>query len=173
MADKPTDNANLRPTTFDEYIGQESAVNSLRVFLKAVKERGYPTEHVLFYGPPGIGKTTATAIIAELPEIQEFQDARQMAAFLGLTPSHKTSGSSVRFKSRISKMGSGILRKALYWPAIVAKSHNPILKHFSEKLKRKGKHNMVIIIAVMRKLLHIIYGVLKHKTSFNPSLGKT
>jgi len=77
---------------------------------------------------PGIGTATAIAIIAETPEITSFQDARQLAAFIGITPSHKTSGSSVRFKSRISKIGSKYLRKALYFPAIVAKRCNPIPK---------------------------------------------
>lgn len=119
---------------------------------------------------PGIGTATAIAVIAETPEITSFQDARQLAAFIGITPSHKTSGSSVRFKPRISKMGSKHLRKALYFPTIVAKRCNPILKDFCTKLKAKGKHNMVIIIAVMRKLVHIIYGILKHKTSFNPAI---
>jgi transposase len=120
---------------------------------------------------PGIGSNTASAIIAESPDISSFEDARQFAAYFGLTPSHKTSGSSVRFKARISKMGPRALRQALYFPAIVAKSHNPVIKAFSDKLKRKGKHNMVIIIAVMRKLLHIIFGILKSKAPFNPSLN--
>ncbi len=93
------------------------------------------------------------------------------ATYFGLTPSHKTSGSSVKFKARISKMGPRALRKALYFPAIVAKNHNLLIQAFSEKLKRKGKHNMVIIIAIMRKLLHVIFGVLKSKTPFNPSLN--
>jgi transposase len=120
---------------------------------------------------PGIGHNIASAIIAESPDISSFKDARQFAAYFGLTPSHKTSGSSVRFKARILKMGPKALRKALYFPAIVAKSHNPVIKSFSDKLKRKGKHNMVIIIAVMRKLLHIIFGILKSKTLFNPTLN--
>lgn len=54
----------LRPSLLDEYIGQDNAVKTLKVFLEAVKQRGYPSEHVLFYGPPGIGKTTLAYIIA-------------------------------------------------------------------------------------------------------------
>ncbi len=58
----PTEN--LRPTSFDEYIGQKTALKNLRLFIEGVKKRGLPTEHILFYGPPGIGKTTLSYILA-------------------------------------------------------------------------------------------------------------
>ncbi|MGN0170240.1 MAG: Holliday junction branch migration DNA helicase RuvB [Lachnospiraceae bacterium] len=54
----------LRPQTLDEYIGQEKVKNNLRVYIKAAKDRGEPLDHVLFYGPPGLGKTTLSGIIA-------------------------------------------------------------------------------------------------------------
>ncbi|MCD8213041.1 MAG: Holliday junction branch migration DNA helicase RuvB [Campylobacter sp.] len=54
----------LRPGTFDEYIGQEKLKQNLDVFLKAAKKRGECLDHVLFYGPPGLGKTTLAHIIA-------------------------------------------------------------------------------------------------------------
>ena len=66
----------------------------------------------------------------------------------------------------MSKIGTSNLRKALYMPAIVAKKHNPTLITFCNRLKDKGKHNMAIIGAAMRKLLHIIYGVLKSGEPF-------
>lgn len=55
---------NLRPENLKEYIGQEGAVKTLQMFVRAVKGRGKPSEHILFYGPPGIGKTTLAYIIA-------------------------------------------------------------------------------------------------------------
>lgn len=119
---------------------------------------------------PGIGQTTAVAILAELPDISTFKSARQMAAYMGLTPKHATSGSSVRGRSKLSKMGSSRFRKALYFPAVSVITHNSIFKAFHKKLKLKTKHNMTIIVAVMRKLLHIIFGVLKHKTTFKAEL---
>lgn len=65
MGDKTADVViNLRPRTLSDYIGQSAAVKTLTMFLKAVKGRGEPSEHLLFYGPPGIGKTTLAHIIA-------------------------------------------------------------------------------------------------------------
>lgn len=121
---------------------------------------------------PGIGQTTAIAILAETPPISDLENARQLAAYAGLTPSQRTSGTSLKAKSRLSKMGSSALRKALYFPAIVGKKYNPLLKNAAAVLKKKGKHTMVIIGALMRKLLHIIFGILKHKTPFNPYILK-
>ncbi len=55
---------NLRPQTLENYIGQKSATDNLKVFIEAAKKRGEPLDHVLFYGPPGLGKTTLAGIIA-------------------------------------------------------------------------------------------------------------
>lgn len=109
---------------------------------------------------PGIGKITAIAILAEIPEFPSLESARQLASYAGLTPSHRTSGISVRGKSCLSKIGSSSLRKALYFPAITPKNHNPMLQQFAQKLEKKGKHTMVIIGAIMRMLLHICFAVL-------------
>lgn len=115
---------------------------------------------------PGIGNKTAIAILAELPDVKNFKNAKEVAAFAGLTPRKRESGTSVRGKASLCKIGSAALRKSLFMPSLVAKRYNPTLKAFSEKLNQKGKNGMVIVAAVMRKLLHIIYGVLKNKKTF-------
>jgi transposase len=111
---------------------------------------------------PGIGEGTATAVLAEVTRLENFRTARELAAFIGLTPKHRTSGSSIRGRPRISKMGLRILRKALYLPALTAIKHHPSLKNFAEKLRERGKKFKQIICAIMRKLVHIIFGVLKY-----------
>ena len=118
---------------------------------------------------PGIGEVTALKLMAELGSV-EGRSVKQVVAHSGLSPRERTSGISVRGKSRISKIGNHHLRTALYFPAMVACRFNPIIKAFYEKLVAAGKPKKVALIAVMRKLLHIAYGILKNKTVFNPKL---
>lgn len=116
----------------------------------------------------GIGKATANVLLSETAGLS-FASARQLAAYAGLAPQAHESGSSVRGKSRISKRGNARLRKALYWPAIVAMRTNPVLRSFADRLREAGKPTMVIIGAVMRKLLHLAFGVLKTQKPFDPN----
>jgi transposase len=119
---------------------------------------------------PGIGATTAARLLAECRAITDFETARAYAAFAGLVPRDTLSG-TLRGRPRLSKLGSSRLRLALYFPALAAMRHNPILVAFGARLAAAGKQKMVIVAAVMRKLLHIAYGVLKHQRPFDPSLA--
>jgi len=116
---------------------------------------------------PGIGQATAQRLLSEMSGI-EFGRARQLAAYAGLVPSPRESGTSVRGRARLSKRGNVHLRRALYWPAIVAMRHNPVLRAFAQRLLKSGKPKLVVIAAVMRKLLHLVFGVLKHQRPFDP-----
>lgn len=118
---------------------------------------------------PGIGLITAVVLLGEMVDFTRFRSARQLAAYAGLVPAHRLSGSSLRGKARMSKRGNARLRKALYWPAIVAMRHNPLLRTFAQRLRAKGKETMVIIGALMRKLLHQVYGILKSGKPFDPN----
>jgi transposase len=117
---------------------------------------------------PGIGDLTAFKLLAEIVDIHAFDSARQLAAFAGLTPRERRSGSSVRGRTRLSKRGSPRLRNALYFPAIVAQRHNPILHVFAQRLLAAGKSKMQVVAAVMRKLLHLVFGILKSQHPFDP-----
>ena len=119
---------------------------------------------------PGIGRTTAALVLAELGDPERFESARQAAAYAGLTPAHHTSGSSVHRKPRLSKVGSSRLRRALYFPTLAALRCNAAVEALGDRLAERGKEKMVIIGAAMRKLLHICYGVLKNQTPFDASL---
>jgi transposase len=117
---------------------------------------------------PGIGETTAALLLAELGDITQFDNARQVAAFAGLVPRIRESGSSLRGRSHLSKVGSSRLRKSLYFPAITALRFNPLIKALGLRLSAQGKSKMLIIGAAMRKLLHLAYGVLKSRKPFDP-----
>ena len=122
---------------------------------------------------PGIGEKTADRLLGELPNVEHFENAKQVSAFAGLAPQHRRSGSSLNGKPRLSKKGNAQLRKALYFPAVVALTHNPIIRRFADRLKAAGKTKMAIIGAIMRKLLHIAYGILKSGKPFDPNYDPT
>jgi len=116
---------------------------------------------------PGIGDRTAEVILSETKGgVESFESARQLAAYAGITPQIKESGSSVRGKGMITRMGNERLRTGLYMSAIVAKKCNSSVKVFCERLSEKGKKGKQVICAGIRKLLHIIYGVLKSGKPF-------
>lgn len=117
---------------------------------------------------PGIGETTAAGRLAEVPDIKQYRSARQVAAFAGLVPRERQSGSSVRGRVRLSKIGNARLRKALYSPAITALRCSPFFQQWAEGLRRRGKSKMAVIGAAMRKLVHLAYGVLKTGKPFDP-----
>lgn len=122
---------------------------------------------------PGIGKLTAAKLLAECRSLTDFDDVRQLVAFAGLNPAHHQSGSSIKRKTCISKCGNSAIRAALYLPAVSAKNHNPILRTFAQRLQAKGLCQMAIITAVMRKLLHLAFGVLKSGQPFDPNFAST
>ncbi len=118
---------------------------------------------------PGIGERTANLLLSEI-EFDRYDSARAIAAQAGVTPRKKQSGTSLK-QTGLSKLGNARIRRALYFPAIVARQHNEIVKEFAKRLKKNGKTPMQIVCAAMRKLLHIAFGVLKHKRPFDASLA--
>jgi transposase len=117
---------------------------------------------------PGLGLTTAGALLASLP-LDRLETARQVAAYVGLCPQERSSGSSIRGRGHIGPLGPASLRKALYMPAIVAMRCNPVLRVFAERLRAKGKHPKVVITAVMRKLLLLAWTLLRTGDPFSPT----
>lgn len=121
---------------------------------------------------PGVGEATIAQVLAFIGNIEDFKNAKQVAAFVGLNPKQRQSGTSVYGRTRLSKIGNSNLRKAFYMPAVSAKRYNPVIKSFCEKLKSSGKPVMLIIGAAMRKLIHVIFGVLKSGKPFDANFAK-
>lgn len=128
-------------------------------------------DHQLLCTIKGIGSLTAAILLAEMARPGQVKRARQAAAHAGLTPRREQSGTSVRRHRGLGKAGNRYLRKALYMPALVAIKYNVPLRHFASRLRAAGKPKMSILCAVMRKLIHIAFGILKHQKPFNPSLA--
>ena len=119
---------------------------------------------------PVLGERTIAALLAFYASFARFDNARQAAAFAGLDPRQHESGSSVKGKPRMSKVGHAMLRKALYMPAMVALYRTAWGKCFRQRLAAAGKPPMLIIGAMMRKLVHVAFGVLKSGKPFDPAL---
>jgi transposase len=114
----------------------------------------------------GIAQSAGIQILAELAVLPGNMDVRQWVAHAGLDPRVFQSGTSINKPAHISRQGNAHIRRALFLPAIVAAQHEPHVKAFYEKLLRRGKSKMQANVAVMRKLLHAIYGMLKHDRDF-------
>jgi len=121
---------------------------------------------------PGTAESTAAALLAEITGIKQYKSARQVAAYAGLVPRERQSGTSVRGRARLSKIGNARLRRALYFPAITALRCSPFFQAWAKGLQERGKSKMSVICAVMRKLVHLAYGVLKTGKPFDPEWEK-
>jgi transposase len=115
----------------------------------------------------GVGQTTAVTYLGELSAATHFASGRQLEVFCGIAPRLFESGSSVRSRTKMSKVGNSRIRKALYMPAVAALRSNPALREFALRLKAKGKPGKVVVCAVMRKLLRIMFAVLKSGKPFD------
>lgn len=115
----------------------------------------------------GVGPKTAAKLLGEIPHLGEYKRASQVVALAGLNPKEHQSGTSIKGRSRISKTGNARLRKALYMPAIVAMKHNLLIRDFAQRLEERGLCKLAIVTAVMRKLLHLVFGVLKTGKKFD------
>lgn len=135
----------------DEIIKQHSEMNENMNLLMSIQ---------------GVGKQTAYKVLSHVPDMNCFANAKQFAAFIGITPRQHQSG-NFRGKTTISRLGDARLRKVFYMAGLVAKRFNKRLQPFVMRLQANGKAPKAIICAVMRKLAHIVFGVLKNKRPFD------
>lgn len=117
---------------------------------------------------PGVGDITAEVILSETNGFENFRRIEQVVAYMGLSPKEESSGTSVRGKATLCKIGSARLRRALYMPALVASQRNPAVNALYSRLKAKSKNGLIIACACMKKLLHIMFGVIKNNRPFDP-----
>jgi transposase len=115
----------------------------------------------------GIGKTTAHALIIATNGLKNFQSAKQVAKFIGVTPSDKQSGSSLRAKGHITKSSCAQLRTSLYMAAQNAARFNNACKNLFTRLRAKGKPYKVAIIAVIHKLIKQVFAVVSKNIIFD------
>jgi transposase len=132
---------------------------------------GLRADATLITSIPGVGKTTAAKLLAYLVDVRRFKNGKALAAFIGVTPRLRLSGSSVRGRSMISRSGNERVRHSLYMPALVALKHNPLVSVFGIRLRAAGLALKAVVAACMHKLVMLVYGILKSGRPFNANFG--
>jgi transposase len=120
---------------------------------------------------PGVGPRTSTLMLCVLSR-STFDRAGQAAAYLGLVPVQRQSGTSVRGRPRLSKNGPARARATLYMAAVSARACNPHIRAMAARLAAAGKHAMSVIGVAMRKLVHLCFGVLKNRVPYRADFLK-
>lgn len=114
---------------------------------------------------PAVGPKVAQQLLALL-HARSFRSAEQLAAYLGLVPVERQSGTSVHARARLAKAGPTRARATLYMAAVVAIRYNPHVKALYERLLARGKAKMAALGAAMRKLVHLCFGVFKNRRPY-------
>ena len=163
-------------------VADENVQASIRALLQHVEQQIKATEqairqHIdddpdlkrqkdLIVSIKGIADKTAALLLAECGDPLQFRSARSLGAFAGLTPRLQESG-QYRGRTLISRTGSARLRAKLYMPTLSAIAYNPAIREQAQRLRERGKAGKQIVCAAMRKLLGIVYGVLKSGQPFD------
>jgi len=118
---------------------------------------------------PGIGRDTALKVAIMVGDFQRFSSSRKLVSFCGMSPTVSQSGSSVHSNGVISRMGGHKIRAALYvctWSAI---RFNPQCKAMWERMTKKGKPGKVVMMAIVNKLIRMMYSMVINNTTYNPT----
>jgi len=150
-------------------INLEKTKLKLEAELLKIIKIDFKEEFDLINSIPSIGETTACIILTKVGDCSSFETSRQLASFFGITPSESFSGTSIHKKGGISKMGSSRVRRQLYMCSLSAIRYNSLVKPMYLRMREKGKHNKIILVAIMNKLVRQMFGVLKSRKPYDPS----
>lgn len=116
----------------------------------------------------GIGRETALRMAISIGDFHRFPNSRKLVSWCGVSPTVAQSGSSVHSKGTISRMGGSRIRTTLYMCAWSAVRYNPQCKAMWERMKEKGKPGKLILMAVVNKLIRLMYSLVIHDTVYDP-----
>lgn len=139
--------------------------------LAIVKEH-YSSSYQRLLSIAGVGSKTALLIIGFFGDFEDFENSKQVASFIGINPSPRESGTSVKGRGRISKQGNKFIRKQLFMTSLSAMQFNKSCRELYERLKFKGKEHKVCRVAVMNKLIKQIFAVVKFDRVYDPNYSK-
>ena len=147
----------------------EQKIKELEKQLECIAQQHYGNVLSALRSIPGIGHKTSICLITLTHGFERFDHVKKLISYVGLAPRIYESGTSVRGRTRICKMGMGRIRQLLYMCSWTAKSCNQPCKNLYERLKAKGKPERVIKIAIANKLLRQAFAIAKNNSTFNPN----
>ena len=137
---------------------------------KLIKEH-YNEPYNLLMSIPGVGSKTSVMLICQTDNFTRFDNVKKFLSYIGMSPRTFESGTSVKGKGHITKMGNGRLRSLLYMCSWTAKRSNPQCVSVYENMHKKGKPEKVIKVAIAHKLLRQVFGVIKRQQPFDMDLA--
>jgi transposase len=150
----------------------DDQVRALEAELLTLLEQHFAQEMKLLQSIPGIGRKTAEMLLLFAGRFTRLDNYCQLIAKAGLSPREHTSGTSVRGKARITKMGGALLRGKLFVCSFSAKKSNAACKALYERLVAKGKNGKVALTAVCNKLLKQAFAIVKSGVPYQANFAK-
>ena len=139
----------------------QAEIKVLETRLTQIVKEEQQQQLTLLKSIPGMGNKTAIMLLVLTDGFSNFENARQLCCYTGITPTIRESGNSVRGKSRISKVGNSKLRNLLFMCSFTACKHNKACKEIYERIIAKGKSKKLALIAVCNKLLKQAFAIVK------------
>ncbi|NJO01475.1 MAG: IS110 family transposase [Bacteroidia bacterium] len=149
----------------------EDRIKEMAAYLDQLAQQQAPELYKNLLTIAGIGPKTACLLIAVTAKFENFEQAKALIAYAGLAPRQYQSGTSVKGKAHICKMGMGQLRKLLYMCALTAIKSNKACQQLYQRLRQRGKLHRVALIAVAAKLLRQAFGVAKSGQAYEENLA--
>lgn len=151
--------------TLDFY---DTKIKEVETKLDEIIKNNFAEMNAIIRSIPGIGAKTASTLIVITGGFEKFENYKQLISYVGLAPRIYQSGTSVKGKSHICKMGMKRIRQLLYMCSLTAKESNLACKQLFERLVEKGKSKKLAIIAVANKLLKQAFTIVKKNELYNP-----
>ena len=147
----------------------EKEIAAIEQKIHSLVKEDHQYQLTLLTSIPGIGIKTALFLIVVTDGFNKFEKGAQLCSYVGITPTVRESGSSVRGRSRISKVGNRKLRNLLFLCSFNACKHNKACKEVYERIVNKGKSKKLALIAVANKLLKQCFAIAKSGLPYDAS----
>lgn len=139
--------------------------------LDTLARTAFPRQMDLVTSIPGIGQETAARLMALVGDFTRFETSRRLVSYIGLSPTLKQSGSSVRSRGHISRMGNKHVRRAVFQCALSAIRFNPHCKIMWERMKEQKKPSKLVLIAIANKLVRTAHALIRSNKPFDPNFA--